>query len=418
MRRFAVRMVTIAFCAMAMISSTSTPAYSKLDPDVACDINKKKTVATYGACLLKAESKFAKKGDAEKRVSALAKCDERLTAKFAKLEAKAVKAGSACPTVDDADTVISFFSSCQQPVPSGLMAQLSTDDERKCAGGKLSAAAKAVSCRLKAEAGFQKKPYKGERYAKGVSKCSVEARFVRFENRFACGTGTIDADSVDMTVRDCVQQTLDLFTPLLVDNGDGTITDTRTGLMWEQKVMLDDVVDYGNPHDADNGYRPYGACSISGRACQPDTPTQNACLTGLETKRDFDRCFICGAGEGTCLVDSIRPIFWEWLNDLNASQFAGYNDWRIPTQEELGSLLSMQRDTPIIDPLFHGPSCGVCADITDVNCGCTSSEYTTATVHRDPHTEDTESIRFEDLGGIFSSYSSGSSSVRAVRGGF
>lgn len=39
-----------------------------------------------------------------------------------------------------------------------------------------------------------------------------------------------------------------------VDNGDGTVTDTQTGLMWEMKDNLDGLPDYANPHDADNTY--------------------------------------------------------------------------------------------------------------------------------------------------------------------
>jgi hypothetical protein len=45
-----------------------------------------------------------------------------------------------------------------------------------------------------------------------------------------------------------------------VDNADGTITDNKTGLMWEKKVKLDGTVDYGNLHDADDYYPWCGRC--------------------------------------------------------------------------------------------------------------------------------------------------------------
>ncbi len=39
-----------------------------------------------------------------------------------------------------------------------------------------------------------------------------------------------------------------------IDNGNGTVTDTGTGLMWEMKDASDSVEDYDNPHDVENRY--------------------------------------------------------------------------------------------------------------------------------------------------------------------
>ena len=39
-----------------------------------------------------------------------------------------------------------------------------------------------------------------------------------------------------------------------VDNGDGTISDTQTGLMWEKKSSGDGVQNPSNPSDVDNVY--------------------------------------------------------------------------------------------------------------------------------------------------------------------
>ena len=38
------------------------------------------------------------------------------------------------------------------------------------------------------------------------------------------------------------------------DNGDGTVSDTLTGLMWEKKDSLGGGANLSNPHDADNTY--------------------------------------------------------------------------------------------------------------------------------------------------------------------
>src|SRR6185369_10474816 len=43
-------------------------------------------------------------------------------------------------------------------------------------------------------------------------------------------------------------------TPAYRDNGDGTISDVNSGLMWEKKLKLDGRADAGDLHDADNCY--------------------------------------------------------------------------------------------------------------------------------------------------------------------
>ena len=73
----------------------------------------------------------------------------------------------------------------------------------------------------------------------------------------ACPT-TGDAADVDARVNSIFNPSRGIPRALsgtrLVDNGDGTVSDTQTGLMWEKKDALDETVDYSNPHDADNTY--------------------------------------------------------------------------------------------------------------------------------------------------------------------
>jgi len=75
-----------------------------------------------------------------------------------------------------------------------------------------------------------------------------------------------------------------------VDNGDGTVTDRITGLMWQ------------------NG----------------------------------------GSSEGMTWADAK-----EYINKLNNGQFGSYSDWRLPTIEELASLIKSVRTNGLyIDPIF------------------------------------------------------------------
>jgi len=108
------------------------------------------------------------------------------------------------------------------------------------------------------------------------------------------------------------------------DNGDGTITDLATGLMWEKKG------DDGGIHDRDQRWNWQGG---------------------------FD----------------------QFVAQLNADGFAGYDDWRVPNVKELQSIVNYGVASPSVDPAFHhdcAPGCAVTA------CSCTLLEfYWTSTSH-------------------------------------
>lgn len=185
------------------------------------------------------------------------------------------------------------------------------------------------------------------------------------------------------------------------DNGDGTITDNVTGLMWEKKVMLDNVVDGANLHDADNRYPLGGRCSINAMHCQhaAECPTGEACV------------FTDDQGTGMTAVD--------WVAALNAGTgFAGYTDWRLPNRAELESIVDLGHCWPAVAPAFRGPSCGLaCADMTDPACSCTALYGYWSSTPLAEFAPTTWYVWFVDgsVGAIHPEEATGN--VRAVRGG-
>jgi hypothetical protein len=107
------------------------------------------------------------------------------------------------------------------------------------------------------------------------------------------------------------------------DNGDGTVTDESTGLVWEKKT------DDGGLHDK-------------------------------------DKAFTWDPGTGS---------IWEWLAAVNAeggSGLAGKTDWRIPNKKELESIVDASTFNPALPAAFSSactPGCGA------ATCSCTGSLF-------------------------------------------
>jgi hypothetical protein len=178
------------------------------------------------------------------------------------------------------------------------------------------------------------------------------------------------------------------------DNGDGTITDNNTGLMWEKKVMLDFTQNRDNPHDADNCYQWSGYCDDSDEEC-------GTCL-------DCSICKNCSVSDATV---------YQWVAELNAANFAGHNDWRIPNVRELQSILDYGHFSPIVAPAFNGASCGTsCTDMTSPACSCTQGESYWSSTTSAYDAIDAWSVSFYD-GSNLDDWKSNCNHVRAVRGG-
>jgi hypothetical protein len=111
-----------------------------------------------------------------------------------------------------------------------------------------------------------------------------------------------------------------------VDNGDGTITDTQTGLMWETKNAADSVQDLSNPSDADNIY------------------TWTDITDGDHSNPD-----------GTGFTLFLAQLNGAVAETANSEQLGGYSDWRMPTSWELQTIQDCSFGPPCIDPIF-GPT--------------------------------------------------------------
>ena len=148
------------------------------------------------------------------------------------------------------------------------------------------------------------------------------------------------------------------------DNGNGTITDKNTGLVWEMKCSS-----CGGLHDKTNTY--------------------------------------------LWSTSSATDTIWDWLADVNTeggTGFAGKSDWRIPNVKELQSIVDYGRcdatlggacaDQAAIDPIF-GPTAA-------------SFYWSSTTVASFPGSA--WFVDFSD-GGVGGGGTSGIVHVRAVRGG-
>lgn len=307
------RLVRIGIIALVAVVGAS--ATMGATPEEKCQAAKLTATSKHFQCRLKALAKAVKKGGAPD----FAKCDATFVDKWTKVE---IKAGGACPTSGDQDQVHGFVWQRADEIATAL------------AGGGLPPCAAQLAACLAAP--------KGQRLRTGQTLCYDLSGGV-----IACaGTGQ-DGE---------LQRGL---APNFTDNGDGTITDLHSGLMWEKNS------DDGSIHDKDLTYTWTEAVTIK-------------------------------------------------LATLNAMAFAGYSDWRLPNIDELVSILDQSAPVPKVFPQFHTGCVPGCSVLT---CSCMAHpNYYWSSTTQDWQTQSAWRV-WPDGGLTVGQVKVDAIHVRAVRGG-
>lgn len=230
--------------------------------------------------------------------------------------------------------------------------------EQKCQAERAKAAGTYASCQQQAQAKLQTTGFDFTKFEAAASKCRVKY----------AGTWAKLQAKAGLKGSSCAAARF-------VANGDGTVTDNLTGLVWEQKANLDDTPNLADRHDADNVY--------------------TWCVDG---NSDFN-CDNAGAADGTAYTDFLRS--------LNSECLGGQCDWRLPTRDELQTILA--------DP-FSGSACPTPSCI-DATFGPTQAGFYWSATSQASTPANTWYVTF--LGGSVGGISKTSKTVyvRGVRGG-
>lgn len=291
-----------------------------------CESGKLKAAGKHAYCRQKAEASFSVIGDALRRSAQLATCDAKLAKTWASLEARAVLQGGMCPTDGDGTTIRQKVDDHTTNIATALATGVLLDCNPDLAGCQRDLAI------------CQQAPA-GQLRRTGQTTC-----WDHFGSAVPCaGTGH-DGESQKGLARS--------FTV----NANGTITDNRTGLVWEK------LSDDGGIHDFNNGYS-----------------WSNAIASKVAS--------------------------------LNATSFAGFNDWRLPNIRELLSILDLGSSAGV--PSVFSSNCTPGCTVT--TCSCTLQNFYWSSTPRLDIPDQAWTVHRD--GFAPSSFKSDIAVVRAVRGG-
>jgi len=201
-----------------------------------------------------------------------------------------------------------------------------------------------------------------------------------------------------------------------VDNGDGTITDCTTHLMWEKKDQA------GGLHDYSTAYSWAGQCSDNS-LCQPNAAAAGACNAASPGALGCSTCSV-----GSCNVDpggyGATTTIWDWLVQLNGSNFAGHSDWHIPTVGQDGGAAQLEtilaapypcfivQGLPCVPAVFN-MGCAPLCSVTGCSCTAWHIYWSATTVAASP--ENAWDVAFFNADTDSDTKDNGGYNVRAVR---
>lgn len=292
---------TVTWSALTLLIITVVRVHALTDAEK-CEAAKNKIAGKYAFCRQKAEAKAIKTGAAPD----FSQCDAKLGLKWGTAEANG---GGMCPTNGD-----------QSPMQGCITAHT----------GNVAAALSVGACRT------------GGLPETGQTQCDP-------------GDNTLAACPGSPAGQDGETQPELTRSGSLVDNGDGTVSDTITGLVWEK------LSDDGSIHDKDDFYKWYDASDTK--------------LASLNS----------GGG------------------------FAGHTDWRLPNVIELQSIVNYGASSPSAYSQFNTGCVPGCA-ITTCSCTPLCGYWTSSSNPIGAWDVDTDGIVL-----IYTKISD--SCVRAVRGG-
>jgi len=307
------------------------PANATQTPEQKCESGKNKQAGKYAACLQNAQARYVATGDLTNYNNALNKCETKFSAKWQKLIDAATAASATCP---DAPLTGAQFQTVIDECSSNITTALSGGGLEDCSGDLATCQSNLAAClasTLPADRVLQT----------GQAGC-----YAADGTGISCaGTGQ-DGELQKGVVRS------------YTDNGDGTITDNQTGLMWEKKSRDGTIHDQGNLYNW-------------------------------------------------------TDAFGVFIDGLNTASFAGYSDWRLPNRFELESLIDLGAQNPSVDTTFNN-NCVASCTVTTCSCTASSPYWSSSTFSSTPSFA---WYVFFNLGFDGFDAKSNANLVRAVRGG-
>jgi len=297
------------------------------DPAIACHVGKLEAARSFNSCRLKVYSNSVKRSTP----TDFTKCDTAFSRKWTRIE---FAGGAACPTIGDEvdihDEVI---------VDSDIVAALLGDGALPDCGDGI------INGREFCD-GANVGPFTCASYGftTGTLGCDSSCRH---HDLSGCSgrqsypaTGQIVSYPADLFFESAQpvedDGAVQAGSPLdFLDNGDGTITDLNTGLMWEKKS------NDGSIHDLDRTYFWSKALAVT---------------------------------------------VWDWLDLVNTeggTGFAGHSDWRLPNRRELDSLVDFSRIDPAAAPVFQAVCTEGCT-VTACSCTATADYWSSTTAAVNP----------------------------------